>query len=162
VSLADLSRPTPALTIADLPEDGRLRHELIDGSMIVTPSPDLQHQALVMEYVAALRAVTPADLTVLASVNVIESDVTLVIPDVAIVDIQGATADGLGVTPGAVRLIVEVTSPSTRRHDLKTKRDLYESWAVPYIVVDRRTVPFTVSVFGDVPSYIRDVHFRDA
>jgi hypothetical protein len=33
---------------------------------------------------------------------------------------------------------------------------------VPYIVVDRRTVPFTVSVFGDVPSYIRDVHFRDA
>ena len=66
------------------------------------------------------------------------------------------------MTPRAVRLIVEVTSPSTRRHDLKTKRDLYESWEVPYVVIDRRTVPFTVSDFGDLPPYVRGVHFRDA
>ena len=31
-----------------------------------------------------------------------------------------------------------------------------------HVVIDRRTVPFTVSDLGDLPPYVRGVHFRDA
>jgi Uma2 family endonuclease len=143
------------LTVGDLPTDVEgARFELIDGSLIVTPLGDVVHQQLVVEYAFSIRSRLPAGLLVLAGVNVIVGEQTLVEPDVAVVDPTFVTPDGLGVSPKGLRFAVEVTSPSIRRRDLSIKRELYREWGVPYLVVDRSTQPFTLHVDGDLPGYV--------
>jgi len=48
---------------------------------------------------------------------------------------------------------VEITSPSTRRRDLTIKRQLYDEWKVPYLVVDRGTSPHTYIGYGGQPAW---------
>lgn len=55
---------------------------------------------------------------------------------------------GLRVTPAGLRLVLEVTSASTRRRGLSIKRELYGEWKVLYIVVDRNNGPYTVTAYG--------------
>jgi Uma2 family endonuclease len=144
------------LTIADLPLEGAVgvRMELIDGSLIVTPLGDLDHQEWASELTSRLRAATlPAGCRALAGANVVLGEQTLIIPDVAVIDPLFSALGGLGVTPAGLRLAVEITSPSTRRHDLTTKRELYRDWKVPYLIVDRSTAPASLLVEGDLPDY---------
>jgi hypothetical protein len=56
-----------ANTRADLetmPDDGR-RYELVDGALLVTPSPSLLHQAVSSNLIRVLQASQPAALRVL-------------------------------------------------------------------------------------------------
>jgi Uma2 family endonuclease len=138
-----MSLPTATgLTYDDLrafPDDG-LRRELIDGELHVSPAPGLRHQASVLAIGAALRAhvrehggavyVAPTDVRV--------SDRTVVEPDVLMLSSDRAShqrSDAyIDVVPD---LVVEVSSPSTRRLDLVRKRALYERERVPeYWFVD--------------------------
>lgn len=146
------------LTIDDLPEGGSadVRMELIDGSLVVTPLGDLEHQALATRYAALLLGERlPQGCIAVAGVNVVVGDHTLLIPDVAVVDPQCAAREGLGVSPQGLKLAVEISSPSTRRHDLTTKRELYREWGVPYLIVDRSTSPATLRVDGDLPDFAK-------
>jgi Uma2 family endonuclease len=156
-NLMRLARTRP-LTIDDLPEqDEPGRAELIDGSLYVTPLGDLEHQRIAFALAVALQSAVPAGLEVFAGVNVVEHDQTIVIPDVAVVDPLQAVRNGLGVSPKGVVLVVEVTSPSTRRTDLTAKRDLYEEWGVPYLVIDRRRTGTARSVFGTLPDWASSI-----
>jgi Uma2 family endonuclease len=60
---------------------------------------------------------------------------------------------GLGVSPQGLALAVEITSTSTARRDLTIKRDLYQEWSVPYVIVDRRRSPYTLKTFGVLPEW---------
>lgn len=122
----------------EMPDDGR-RYELIDGVLLVTPSPFVQHQWLVGEVFAALHAACPADLrTFGAPLDVRLSERTVVQPDVLVV--RADDARGTRVT-GIPLLCVEVLSDSTRGHDLLLKRERYESAGVTsYWVVDPVTL----------------------
>jgi Uma2 family endonuclease len=156
--MIDLSRVgvTGGLSIDDLPDDvPGVRMELIDGSLIVTPLGDWQHQELITRFSARLVPVVPVDLTVLAGVNVIVGERTLLIPDLVVADGRFRVRGGLGVSPEGLRLVVEVSSPSTRRHDLTIKRELYRQWQVPYLIVDRVTDPFTLEVEGELPEWAK-------
>lgn len=144
------------LTIDDLPDEHLVgvRMELIDGSLIVTLLGDLENQGLVTEYAALLRdEKLPDGCLALAGVNVMRGERTIVIPDVAVVDPSFSEHRGLGVSPEGLLFAVEISSPSTRVHDLTTKRELYGSWGVPYLVVDRSTRPPTSRVHGALPDY---------
>ncbi len=104
-----------------------------------------------------MRSTIPDGLKVFAGLYVVQHDKTIVIPDVAVADPGHAVRNGLGVSPQGLVLVVEVTSPSTRRTDLTAKRDLYEEWAVPYLVIDRcRTGPAR-SVFGTLPDWAASI-----
>ena len=145
------------LTVDDLPEEDTYgRTELIDGSLYATPGADTDHQMLVADIYEHLLARLPGDsgLRVLPGVNIVDGDSTLVVPDVAVIDPR--ERGGLGVHPKAVALVVEVTSPSTRRRDLTIKRDLYAEWGVPLIVVDRKQGP-AVSVHGKPPDWVGEI-----
>src|SRR5947208_15491974 len=113
---------TTGLTYDDLqafPEDN-LRRELIGGELIVTASPATRHQHAVMVISAALFTwcrqhggkVFPAPLDVYFSdVDVVEPDVVFVHPDnVAKVEKRFIRS--------APDLVVEVSSPSTRRLEI--------------------------------------------
>jgi Uma2 family endonuclease len=125
---------TTGLTYEDLRSfpDDNLRREIIDGELFVTPSPIRRHQGVVAELITALVLygrehggnVYPAPMDVFFSdTNVVEPDVLFVRPG----RLPGTDEAKVVVVPD---LVVEVSSPSTRRTDLTRKRDLYERFGV--------------------------------
>lgn len=116
-----------------LPEDGN-RYELIDGELLVSPSPRYLHQygvgelhlllALYLrEHGIGVAVFSPADLDLRAG--------QLVQPDMFVAAlVQGrAPADWREV--GIPILVVEVLSPSTAKEDRVRKRHLYQRVGVP-------------------------------
>ncbi len=108
--------------------------ELIDGELIVSPAPEVAHQLAVGEVFARLREYTrehggramtgPADILV--------EPTKVVQPDVLLISAAWLERHQL-VRPltSAPDLVVEVLSPSNRRHDLIRKRAIYEQFGVP-------------------------------
>lgn len=120
-----------------LPDDG-LRHELIDGAFVMTPSPNVGHQrtsrALLLVLEAALRdtelEVVYAPFDVVLGPNVVEPDLLV-----------ARTADFADrALPTAPLLVVEIRSPSTAWLDEGRKRTLYEEAGVAsYWLLDPAT-----------------------
>jgi len=128
--------PRRPLTIDDLelmPDDGH-RYELIDGTLIVSPSPSLRHQRVHSRLMKLLLLACPAQLEVLsAPMDVVLADDTSVQPDILVVR---SDLPGPKVTEPPV-LAVEILSPSSRLIDLNLKRARYERAGVPsYWIVD--------------------------
>ena len=75
------------MTVRDLermPEDGR-RYELIDGTLVVSPSPGRRHQKIVARLYPVLEAACPAEFDVaLAPFAVRDGDKNEVQPDVLV------------------------------------------------------------------------------
>lgn len=112
-----------ALTRDDLdtmPDDGH-RYELIDGVLIVSPSPIWDHQRVVRNVLVGLLRNCPESAEVLtAPFDVVLANDTVLQPDVLVADISSLTQRGL---PGPPLLAVEVLSPSTRSIDLLLKKE---------------------------------------
>ncbi len=127
-------RPLTYDDLADLPEDGH-RYELVDGVLIVSPSPVTRHQRAVGNLYLLLRAGCPDDLEVfLAPYDVVLAADTVLIPDLIVARRSDLTANNL---PTAPVLAVEVLSPSTRRFDLMIKHSRLEAaGCANYLVVD--------------------------
>ncbi|MFP5282085.1 MAG: Uma2 family endonuclease [Actinomycetes bacterium] len=117
-----------------LPDDGN-RYELIDGTLIVTPSPSWRHQGAAFELAKRLDARCPPELRVfLAPLDVTYAEDTVLQPDVLVVRRSDLGERDLEAGP---LLAVEVLSPSTRHLDLAFKRARYEAARCPsYWVVD--------------------------
>ncbi|HEX9888666.1 MAG TPA: Uma2 family endonuclease [Nitriliruptorales bacterium] len=130
------------LTVADLEAmpDDHLRRELIDGELYVTPPPIIPHQSSVMAIAYALETYVRAHGGRVwpAPTGVRLSEVTQVEPDVVVLAADSvARMDDHRHLTFAPDLLVEVSSPSTRRLDLIKKRGLYERVGVPeYWFVD--------------------------
>jgi len=124
-------------TVADvlaLPDDGsHARHELIDGALIMAPSPGLPHQRVAYRLrslldQAAMAAGTPVE--VFETINV-QAPAGLLIPDISVVDAVAARTGGLTVPASAVVAVVEIESPSTRRIDRFVKPGVYAEAGIP-------------------------------
>jgi len=127
------SRPLTYDDLQELPDDGR-RYELVDGTLLVAPAPNLAHQRCVLHLGSLLDAAAPRHLEVfVAPVDWRVSHQTVFEPDVLVVE-AGANGTYLSRTP---LLIVEVLSPSTAMVDRTTKRAAYEGAGVSaYWIVD--------------------------
>lgn len=140
----------------------RARFELLDGEILMPPSPTGIHQLVVSRLVVqlsrALRPgweVVPAPLDVLLRVGV--GDTTLH-PDVVLTTRTLLTDDGLTVPP---ELVVEVLSPATWRRDLGPKATAYQAVGVPhYWVVAPYTPSITVYRLGADGAYREQAHLR--
>jgi Uma2 family endonuclease len=115
------------------------RCELIGGKYVMSPGPSFRHQDVVTELATELRLwarrrggkaiVAPADLE-LPNGDVVQPDVLLYCAG----RVPPLSDPHLEAPPD---LVVEVLSPSTRRHDLRVKRELYaRSGIAHYWVVD--------------------------
>lgn len=127
-------RPLTAADLETMPDDGH-RYELIDGALIVTPSPAVPHQRVVGNLHLLLRAACPDEFEVmLAPLDITVSEITVLQPDLLVAPrttLTGRKMVGLPV------LAVEVLSPSTRLIDLNLKRAAFERARVAaYWVVD--------------------------
>jgi Uma2 family endonuclease len=134
-----ITRGGEGFTRADLDAmaaaDDRRRYELIDGAIVVTPSPVPAHQIISSNLNGILRDRCPPDLRVLyAPLDVVLAVDTVVVPDLIVARRSDFGAKDLPVPP---LLAVEILSPSTRRIDLTLKRARYEAAGVPsYWLVD--------------------------
>jgi Uma2 family endonuclease len=127
--------------------------ELLNGRLLVTPIGDIEHQHLSMLLANQLMLGLPEGLMVLTGVNVYDGSDVKFIPDVVVIDPQLAVRGGKGVGPDGLILVIEVTSASNRGTDLVDKREQYEAWKVPYLLVDRKFTPHRYTIFGDWPAW---------
>jgi Uma2 family endonuclease len=117
-----------------LPADGN-KYELVWGELLVTPAPRLAHQRVVFRL--ARWIADYCDAHALGEAFGLAADIswgadTLVQPDVFVIaKEESGASDWRSVQ--TLRLVVEVLSPSTARHDRFQKRKLYQSRGVPCI-----------------------------
>lgn len=125
---------------ARLPSEGGTRHEIIDGELVVTPSPGTRHQTVVTELVARLHAfVRDRELgrVLTGPIDVLFSEGDYLEPDLVFVARgREALLSDRGVE-GPPDLVVEVLSPSTASRDRGVKLERYRHFGVAeYWIVD--------------------------
>ena len=133
-------RPWTYADLVALPDD-QLRHDVIDGEHVVTPSPATAHQIVLMNLIRLLAPYVyrrRLGHLLCAPFDVKLSLFTVVVPDLVyftadrfarVVNEKHATA--------APDLVVEILSPGTRRRDKGRKRTVYDREGVrEYWVVD--------------------------
>jgi Uma2 family endonuclease len=127
--------------VRQLPEDGN-RYEVIDGELLVSPSPSGRHvRACVLllvkleDYVARHQI----GITMMSPSDIEYSPRRMVQPDLYVVPVgEGKVARDWDRVP-QLMLVAEVLSPSTARYDRRTKRQMYLGEGVPeYWIVDPR------------------------
>ena len=130
----------------ELPNDTK-RYEIRDGRLLVSPPPPVPHNTAASLLAECLIRSAPGHLmtsTAPFGIN-IDRRRTCYVPDVIVVDRNVRKTRGLAVDPADVRLVVEVLSPSTRRHDLVAKRHDYAMAGIPqYWILDQDKETLTV------------------
>ena len=114
------------------------RYELVDGELLVTPSPNTPHQRAVLALAAAVRDYLkryPLGEVLVSPFDVELEPGLLVQPDVFVVPMPEARRLDTEVLARELLVAAEVLSPSSGRHDRVTKRPHYqrhipESWII--------------------------------
>jgi Uma2 family endonuclease len=114
-----------------LPEDG-VRRELLDGVLLVSPSPTRIHQKIAALLTAALDETCPAHLDVTQNVNVRFSERRSFAPDVLVITDAAARRAERSYMPHEVVLAVEIVSPTSVSMDRITKPALYAQAGIPF------------------------------
>jgi Uma2 family endonuclease len=140
-----------SLTFKDLQrmrEASDERFELIEGEIIVTPSPSLMHQIIVHRLDVLLdRAVveTGLGLVIGAPFDVYLDERNVPQPDLMVVLWDRAQVLESARIASAPSLAVEIISPSSATKDRVTKRNLYARHGVPeYWLVDPEAKTITI------------------
>jgi Uma2 family endonuclease len=115
------------------------RYELVDGELLVTPSPNWPHQTAV--YLLLTRLHEYLQRQTVGAVRPSPFDVelvpeSLVQPDVFVVPSHEARRLLTEMPARELLLAVEVLSPSSSRHDRVTKRPHYQRHVPEYWIVD--------------------------
>ena len=122
-----------------LPDDG-MRHELLDGELIVTPAPAWSHQRAVgalYRHLHAWLAGRGIGDVLFAPADIIFDQRTLLEPDLFVVPFVDGERPKDWASVGELLLAIEVLSPSTARYDRQLKRARYQREGVPeYWIVD--------------------------
>ena len=138
-----------------LPDDGN-RYELLDGQLLVTPSPRVVHQVVSLELALLLRQSLPAGLRLLtAPMDVRFGPKRQLQPDLLVIRDEGLDAVRVESVP---LLVVEILSAGTRSRDQVTKRRAYEQEGVAsYWIVDPTRPALTALELRD-GAYVEVAH----
>ncbi len=127
-------------------------YQLIDGELVLSPSPTRAHQAVLLRLALMLQRFVAENS--LGEVYVAPFDVKLSETEVYQPDLLFISANRLAVITeqhvnGAPDLVVEILSPATGYYDLTKKRRVYEvSGVKEYWIVD--PIEHTVDVLENV------------
>ncbi len=120
-------RPWTEADVLALPVDRHI--ELLDGSLLVSPTSSHRHQCLSSRLWAALDAEAASGVRALEAVNVRVGPDRILIPDLVVIeepDMRALVADA-----AAVRLAVEIVSPGNAFMGRVVKPALYAQAAIP-------------------------------
>jgi len=110
----------------NLPEESR--YEILDGDLLVSPSPNASHQRIVKKLARIFgRLLEDAGLgeIFVAPFDVVLSDTDVVQPDILFISKERASIVKERAVFGAPDLAVEVLSPATAERDRTVKAKLY-------------------------------------
>jgi Uma2 family endonuclease len=167
--------PTTDRPEVDLPEKDRYTYadyrqlpegapyELIRGHLVMSPSPTVRHQRLVVRLGTALHTyLQSSDVggeVLLAPMDVHLFDDTVVQPDVLYVSPDRSDRIEETEITGAPDLLMEVVSPSTSHRDVFDKKRLYEENEVrEYWIVDPDSETVEVHVLVDDAFTVHERH----
>ena len=130
-----------------LPDDG-LRYELVDGVLLVSPSPLAPHQVALSALLIQLGNAAPEHLRVLpAPLDITFTRTRLLQPDIVVLhqdQLREPKVQGIPL------LAVEVLSQSTRATDITLKRYVLEQAGVPsYWLLDPEIPALSVLELAD-------------
>ncbi len=152
-----MSTASRTMTYADLEilpdQESGDRYEILDGELIVTPSPIPLHQIMLglgFRSFDAFVARTNAGIVLTAPVDVVLAPGVVVVPDLLVVARHRLGIIGPKAIEGPPDLVLEIHSPSTRARDLGAKKALYARFGVPeYWAVDPEARTITVFALRD-------------
>ena len=133
MSMPSTARRWTADEVRALPDDGN-RYEVVDGELLVTPSPAFAHQRAIAVLFRALDAYLRAGgigEVVLSPADIAFGPGTMVQPDLFVVPSIVGPVPREWSAIGPLLLAIEILSPSTARHDRFTKRRLYQRQGIP-------------------------------
>jgi Uma2 family endonuclease len=124
-------------TIPEWPEGPLV--ELIEGDLFMVPSPDIKHQRISMQLESMIQEFLkkhPVGEMFHAPVDVLLSEVDVVIPDICIILKSNANKIMQKNVQGAPDFVIEILSTNEKR-DVILKKNLYERYQVKeYWIVD--------------------------
>lgn len=139
ISMVDENRDAIRRAFDALPE--KTRAEIVDGEIIVSPTPLNPHQRVVRYLIRLLAANIPDEWEIEASGGlIIEPEKQEYLPDLYIAPAGAWPEDEKGARPDQVELVVEVVSIGKRdkHRDRVTKYGVYAHAAIPYyLLIDR-------------------------
>ena len=112
---------------ADLPDDGR-RYEVVDGHLVVTPPPSPAHQAVSNRLHRQVQEVCPEEWEAFVEYP-LPMGTDGRVPDFSVV--RRRPIGPLGSPAADFGLVVEITSPSSRKTDLFAKPGEYAEVGIP-------------------------------
>ena len=122
-----------------LPDVPGQRFEVVDGELLVSPSPVRRHQKVAFELAVILReyllAFQGGDVLMAPSDYELDG-FTMVQPDLYVVPLVDGSMPDVQQGPDEAFLFVEVLSPSTARSDRVVKRERYQRQGIEYWIVD--------------------------
>lgn len=157
-------RETDGWTTDDLdalPEDG-VRRELLDGVLMVPPSPSDKHQIFAALLTATLHRGCPPEYAVTQAVDVRLSERRSFCPDVLVITAAARERDAHWFNPQDVVVAVEIVSPTSVAMDSITKPALYAAAGIPFywrievrpdVAVRTHKIDPTASVYVETGSY---------
>jgi Uma2 family endonuclease len=134
----DTTKNYNALDYFNLPEGSP--YQLIEGELIMTPSPNTYHQAIsrnlelvIFDHVEKNELGFAFD----APIDVYLDDNNAYQPDIIFISKENKSIIKEKGILGAPDLVIEILSPSTAYYDIKTKKIVYEKTGVKeYIIID--------------------------
>lgn len=129
--------PVPQSRAAELLDRHGIRYEVVNGEIIISPSPSQLHQEIQLDILLQARH-NGYPATMDASVVFPGTDDELR-PDVAVYE-EGTELPRTGMRPGhTILLAVEVVSPASRIMDEFGKKERYAALGVPSYMVIRQS-----------------------
>ncbi|HFE65168.1 MAG TPA: Uma2 family endonuclease [Caldithrix sp.] len=126
--------------------DDDKRYEIINGELIMTPSPLSVHQRILVELTSLFHVfVRGKNLGTVfcAPTDVVFSEKNIFQPDILFISKENQKIIKEKNIEGAPDLIVEILSPSTALNDLTIKKDVYQESGVKelwYVSPDEKSV----------------------
>jgi Uma2 family endonuclease len=116
------------------------RYELVDGELLVTPSPGFGHQQAVAALLVALHEYARRERVGNALTSPFDVELereTITQPDIFVLSAdESGRLQREGLPAFSLLLTVEVLSPSSSRHDRVRKRPLYQRNVPEYWIID--------------------------
>lgn len=142
-----------AAQYAQLGETGWGYTELMEGRILVSPSPSAKHNIAGLALAMQLAPQLPGTVRVIQDVDVdlelVPADQPGVVrrPDLVLVDdkaIDRVDRDGGLLRAGDLLVVIEIVSPGSRRLDHVTKRHEYADAAIPHYWIIDLDVPVSL------------------
>jgi Uma2 family endonuclease len=128
-----------------------VRAELIDGEIIVSPTPSVPHSTAVFELTSALVELSQRNNWVIHTFLTAHIATTRerLIPDLMIAPKSARQFSEWELVSSDVLFVAEVVSPSSLRRDRHAKRRAYAQGRVPlYLLIDHFAQPPAVTLFS--------------